>query len=192
MKKILIILGHPDSRSFCAGIADSYEQGAKSAKYKIRRINLGDIKFDPILHHGYNQIQELEQDLKQAQKDIKWADHLVWIFPNWWGAYPAIMKGFIDRALLPGFGFKYTGKYSHKKLLPHKTAHIISTMGGPVLYYRWFLGAPAIRALKKVTLEFCGIRPIKTTMFGGIRKSTNPKRIEKILNKIKTLGSEGK
>ncbi|MBD3281571.1 flavodoxin family protein [Candidatus Uhrbacteria bacterium] len=191
MKKILIILGHPDSASFCAGIADSYEQGAKSAKHKIKRLNLGDIKFDPILHHGYNKIQELEPDLKQAQKDIKWAKHIVIITPIWWGLYPAILKGFIDRVFLPGFSFKYTGKFTWDKLLPNRSGRIITTSGGPALYYKYIVHAPALKALKSTTLNFCGISPVKTTMFGSIRKTTNPKRIEKILAKVKTLGAKG-
>lgn len=52
MKNILIIQSHPDLQSFCSSLADAYQKGAKQAKHKIRRINLGDIKFDPILHKG--------------------------------------------------------------------------------------------------------------------------------------------
>ncbi|MBU2566427.1 NAD(P)H-dependent oxidoreductase [Patescibacteria group bacterium] len=191
-KKILIILGHPDSKSFCGGLADAYESGAKQSKFQIKRINLGKLKFDPILHNGYNKIQILEPDLVKAQKDISWADHIVWIFPSWWSLYPAIMKGFIDRIFLPGFSFKYTGSYTWNRLLPNKTSRIIMTMGGPAFYYNLFIGAPAIQALKKGTLEFCGIKPVYTTLIGQIRKNTDKTRIAKIISQINKLGIHGK
>ena len=191
-KKILIILGHPDSKSFCGAIADEYQKSAKTSGHQIKRINIGDLKFDPILHHGYKKIQTLEPDLKKSQKDIAWAEHIVWIFPSWWSLYPAIMKGFIDRIFLPGFSFKYTGPYTWNRLLPNKTSRIIMTMGGPLLYYKYVIDSPAIQALKEGTLKFCGITPVYTTMFGNIRKSLSPKRAQKILKKINILGNKGK
>jgi putative NADPH-quinone reductase len=191
MKNILIIQGHPDSQSFCSSLADVYQEGAKKSKHKIRRINLGDIKFDPILHHGYNKIQTLESDLLQAQKDILWANHIVWIFPTWWGTMPAILKGFIDRTILPGFGFKYTGPNTWKSFLKGKSSSIITTMGGKKLLYK-LIGAPGIRALKYPTLIFCGIHPVRITMFGGIRKNTPVKKLNKAINKVRKLGEKAK
>ncbi|MFZ6014980.1 MAG: NAD(P)H-dependent oxidoreductase [Patescibacteria group bacterium] len=191
MKNILIVLGHPDTKSFCGALADEYQKGAKKSKFKIRRINLGELKFDPILHHGYNKIQELETDLAQAQKDILWADHIVWIYPTWWGDMPALLKGFLDRTILPGFGFKYTGPNTWKRFLKGKSARIITAMGGKPFLYK-LVGSPGIRALKYPTLIFCGVYPVRVTMFGAIRKSLNPKRAQKILGKVKKLGLQGK
>lgn len=62
--------------------------------------------FNPNLEFGYRKKSELEPDLLDAQAKLKWADHVVWIYPVWWSSVPAIMKGFIDRILLPGFAFK--------------------------------------------------------------------------------------
>lgn len=104
---------------------------------------------------------------------------------------PALLKGFIDRVFLPGFAFKYTGPNTWNRLLTKKTSRIITTMGGQSIFYK-IMGAPGIRAFKYITLIFCGISPVRVTMYGGIRKSTSPKRIKKILIKIKTLGSQGK
>lgn len=191
MKNILIIQGHPDSESFCGSLADAYQKGAKKAKHRIRRINISDIKFDPILHKGYNRIQPLEPCLVQAQKDILWADHIVWIFPTWWGSLPALLKGFIDRTILPGFGFKYTGPNTWKRSLKGKSSRIITTMGGKAFLYK-LIGSPGVRALKYPTLIFCGISPVRTTMFGGIRKNTPVKKLNKIINKVSKLGAQGK
>jgi putative NADPH-quinone reductase len=62
-QRILVILGHPSNTSFCSAIADAYIESAKSAGHDTRILRLGDLNFDPILRHGYKQVQPLEPDL---------------------------------------------------------------------------------------------------------------------------------
>lgn len=106
MKKILIINGHPDKESFNFALSESYKNGAKKTDSEIKEINIRDLNFNPNLEFGYRKRTELEPDLIDTQNKLKWADHLVWIYPVWWGSVPAMMKGFLDRVLLPGFAFK--------------------------------------------------------------------------------------
>jgi len=133
--RTLIILGHPDKKSFCARLADSYESGAKEKGGDVERINLNEIRFNPILKKGYRDIMPLEEDLVEAQRLIKWANHLVFVFPVWWSAPPALLKGFIDRVFLPGFAFKYRENSNQwDKLLQGKSARLIMTSDAPVLW----------------------------------------------------------
>jgi len=137
MKKILIINGHPDKESFNFAIADSYIMGATFSGAEVREINIRDLKFNPNLEFGYRKRTELEPDLLNAQESIKWADHLVWIYPVWWGSVPAIMKGFIDRVFLPGFAFsKKENSPWWDKHLTGKTARLICTLDQPSWYYK--------------------------------------------------------
>lgn len=106
MKKILIINGHPDKESFNFALSESYKKGAEKSNATIELINIRELDFNPNLEFGYRKKSELEPDLLDAQAKLKWADHVVWIYPVWWSSVPAIMKGFIDRILLPGFAFK--------------------------------------------------------------------------------------
>ncbi len=62
-KNIVVILGHPDSNSYCASLAESYVKAAEEKGHNLKLFKLGDARFDPILHHGHNQRQELEPDL---------------------------------------------------------------------------------------------------------------------------------
>jgi NAD(P)H dehydrogenase (quinone) len=176
-KRILVILGHPSSDSFCGALTDSYVQAAQSAGHEVRQLRLGKLSFDPVLREGYHQIQPLEADLLHAQTDIAWAEHLAFVYPIWWGGIPALLKGFFDRIFLPGFAFKYReGKAFPDKLLQGRTAHLLVTMDTPPWYYQWIYRMPGLHQMRKTTLEFCGIKPTKTLTFGPILGSKAAQR----------------
>ncbi|WP_310558415.1 NAD(P)H-dependent oxidoreductase [Flavobacterium sp.] len=192
MKNILIINAHPDKESFCFALAESYKNGADLVGTDCKLVHLIDLKFNPILTYGYRKISELEPDLVQMQKDILWADHLVFVYPNWWATFPALLKGFIDRVFVPGFAFKYRENSSFwDKLLKGKTARLIVTMDTPSWYY-WFKNrSPGHNAMKIGVLEFCGIKPVKIKVFSGIKASDEAKR-KKWLEEVKKLGEKQK
>lgn len=155
----------------------------------MRLCRLADLQFDPILHEGYQQIQALEPDLQQAQADIRWAEHLVWVFPIWWGGVPALLKGFLDRVLLPGFAFKYRpGKAFPEKLLHGRTADLLVTLDTPSWYYRWVYRMPGLNQIRRTTLAFCGIKPLKTLTFGPLIDAT-PARRRRWLEQASRLGA---
>jgi NAD(P)H dehydrogenase (quinone) len=186
--RVLIIIGHPDKESFNFGLAEAYKKGAISSGSVIKEIVVCDLNFNPNLQYGYRKRTELEPDLLDAQEKIKWADHLVWIYPVWWGSIPAILKGFIDRVFLPGFAYQKREKSNFcDKLLKNKSARIISTLDQPAWYYWLMYGQPSNNAMKKLTLKFSGINPVKITTIGPIRLSKEEFR-QKWLDKIEMLG----
>jgi len=189
-KKILIINGHPNRESFNFGIVAAYKEGAKESGAEVRSINIAELNFNPNLQFGYQKRTELEPNLLQAWEDILWAEHLVWVHPVWWGGLPAIMKGFIDRLFLPGFAFQYReNSLFWDKLLKGKSARIITTLDQPGWYYALVYGRPSVNQLKRSTLLFCGISPVKVTYIGIIKTSDLTKR-NKWLFKIKQLGQK--
>ena len=176
-KRILLILGHPSTTSVCAALAERYAQSALDAGHEVRQLRLGEMVFDPVLRDGYQQIQPLEDDLNAAQSDILWAEHLTLVYPIWWGGIPALLKGFFDRVLLPGFAFKYRkGKAFPDKLLNGRTAHLLVTLDTPPWYYRLIYRMPGLHEVRKTTLQFCGIKPLRTLTFGPVLGSTDQQR----------------
>ena len=194
MKKdrILIINGHPDKESFNFAIADAYKRGAIMSGANVKCITIRDLNFNLDLEFGYHKRTALEPDLLDAQEKIKWAEHLVWIYPVWWGSFPAILKGFIDRVFLPGFAFKkWENSVWWDKLLTQKSARIISTLDQPAWYYWLVNRQPSNHAMKKLILKFCGINPVKVTTIGPLRLSKESFR-KSWLTKIERLGRENK
>jgi len=189
MKNILVILGHPETESFCGALADSFTKGAEVGGRKVDRLNLGDMDFDPVLKKRDGRYPELEDCLRAAQQKILNADHLVFIYPNWWGLMPALMKGFIDRVFLEGFAFEFDGKSSMPKgLLKGKTAQLLVTMDTPPWYYKLVYKMPGHRAMEKSVLDFCGVKTVKTTEFAVMKKST-PEMRSLWLKKAARLGA---
>ena len=190
MKKTLIINGHPDRESFCFALAESYKKGADSSGADCKLVHLIDLDFNPILTFGYRKISELEPDLVKMQAEILAAEHLVLVYPNWWSTCPALLKGFIDRVFVPNFAFKYRENSPFwDKLLKGKTARLIVTMDTPKWYY-WLINRSAgHNAMKIGVLEFCGIKPVKISVFTPIKSSDEAKR-KKWLAEVEELGNE--
>ena len=176
-KRVAIIVGHPAADSWCGALADSYAAAARAGGHEVRMLYLAQLDFDPSLHAGYRQIQALEPDLLAAQATLAWAEHLVIAYPIWWGSVPALLKGFLDRILLPGFAFKYRpGKAFPEQLLRGRSAQLLVSMDTPPWYFRWVYRMPGIVQLKKTTLEFCGIAPVKVAAFGPLISSSSAQR----------------
>ncbi len=129
---------------------------------------------------------EKEPDIVKAQKLILWAEHLVFVYPNWWGGAPALFKGFIDRAFSSGFAINYTKENGYQKLLTGKSAHLFMTMDAPALYYKFWCRNAWQSIMKKNVLEFCGIKPVKNTLFGSVKQADENQR-KKWLEQVKKV-----
>jgi NAD(P)H dehydrogenase (quinone) len=188
-KNILIISAHPRYRGLGDELAQAYLEAATAANHQVTLLELSKLSFDPILHHGYKQDQPLEPDLVTAQRAIAAADHLVFIYPVWWGNLPALLKGFIDRVFLPGFAFRYT-RVLPEQLLKGKSARIIVTMDVFDLYDRFILARSCTRPLEVAVLKFCGIKPVRITRVTSTRR-LNPAEIATLLEQVKKMAVKG-
>ncbi len=178
-KKIFILLGNEDCDSFSGVIADSYEKGAREAGHEVKRINICDLDFDPILHRGYKAIQELEPDLIKVQENMKWAEHIAIFYPNWWGSMPAILKGMWDRMFLPGFAFRFkkTGmlkSINWDRLLTGKSGFVYISMNNKPWLARVLFGDNSNELTRNI-LGFAGISPVRLVKRGPVERISDKK-----------------
>lgn len=190
MKKILVFLGHPDKTSFSGVLADTYEAAARTGGHEVERVNIGDLQFDPILHMGYKQIQALEPDLLTLQEKIKAADHVVFIYPNWWVTMPAVLKGMFDRMWLPGFAFNFDKQT--KKLIQRlkgKSGRVIIVAGTHTPFMTWWKFGDYTNEIAHGILGFAGIKT-KVTAFGPAER-VKPEVHQKWIQRVAALGRKG-
>ena len=173
--RIFILIGHPDKESFNKQLAESYAEGAREKGHEVKLTCLSDISFDPILHKGYKEIQELEPDLKKVQENIKWCEHFVIFYPSWWSTMPALLKGMFDRIWLPGFAFHF-----HKSglwwdgLLKGRTTRGFVTSDVHPLFARIIFG-DTTNEIKKGILWFAGFS-VSVKKIGPVKNITEAKK----------------
>ena len=175
-KRIYILLGHPDKDTTSGLFVSEYERGAREAGHEVRRTNLGDLSFDPILHKGYKVIQELEPDLLMVQENIKWSEHFVIFYPAWLSTMPALLKGMFDRMWLPDFAFHFSpGKLGWRRLLKGRTARVFVTSDTHPILARLIFG-DSTNEIKLGVLWFAGFKA-RVKKIGPMRNITPERRL---------------
>lgn len=186
-RRIAVIDGHPDGSSdrLCHALAGSYAEGAAEAGHEVRTIRVAELDFD-LLRSGADWTDgAAPESLEESQATIAWADHLVFIYPLWLGSMPALLKGFLEQALRPGFAIKPNERTLRSGLLTGKSARIVITMGMPAAVYRWYFGAHSLKSFERNILRFVGIGPIRDTLIGNVGGAADHK---KWLDRMRSLG----
>src|SRR5690606_12139776 len=174
---ILVIIGHPRADSLCHALADAYIRGAREAGARLEQLDVRELAFSRDVEHRVMRLQSTEPDIDRARRLLQWAEHVVFVYPTWWGTMPALLKGFLDRVLLPGFAFRHAeNAFGYEGLLAGRSAHLITTMDTPSLVYRVVYRSPGHNAMRRATLNFCGIAPVRITPFGSVLESDAEQR----------------
>ena len=184
---ILIVFAHPNPKSFCGALKDSFIAGVQSNNHQVDVIDLYKENFDPI-SFGDNAITP---EIENYQQLIKNSNCLVFIYPVWWFRAPAILEGWIDRVFTVGFAFnfrKVIGNWGRPVgLLPCAKAIIINTYGSPAFATKYFYMNIPFRRLKRGVLKLCGIKQIKRFNCWSVPFVSDEKR-KAYLNKVFSIG----
>ena len=187
MRNIAIIDGHPDPSQarLNHALADRYAEAARAAGNEVRRIQVAALDF-PLLRSPENYYtQQPPEAIQQAQRDIAWADHLVFFYPLWHGDMPALLKGFVEQTFRPGFAMDYGGAMRFpKQLFKGKSARIVVTMGMPAVIYRTYFRAHSVKGFKRSTLGLCGVSPIRVTLLGTAGAAGDGIQRERLLGRM--------
>ncbi len=163
----LVVHAHPVTDSYSHALRTAVVVGLRSAGHETEVLDLYEIDYQPCLtedeHRRYETIGHDHPDPVVAHhiELLEWADALILIYPTWWSGLPAIMKGWLDRTMLPGVAFRLddrTRKVKGALELQHLIG--VTTYGSP----RWYLlvvGDAGRRTVKRTIRLVCG-RSTKT------------------------------
>jgi len=172
--QVLLLLAHPDKRGFGGALAEAYVQRLQAQGCGVELIHLPALDFEAT---PAGRPPELEDDLVEARAAILRAQHLVLVYPTWFGGMPARLKGFFERAFGNDFAFKFKpGSLLPESYLGGRSADVLVTMDTPPWAYRWLLGAPGHKQVRHAILGPAGIKPIRIFSFGPLRSSTDEQR----------------
>ncbi|PKM89419.1 NADPH dehydrogenase [Candidatus Falkowbacteria bacterium HGW-Falkowbacteria-2] len=185
MSKYLIIYANPRHEGHSGYLLQQVESrlAARGADFEV--IDLYRIGYDPILkptelYSAPNRV--IDPQNIEFQKKIKAATSLLFIYPTWWQAPPAILKGFIDRVFTSGFAFTYVNGLPIG-LLKDKKAAAFTTSGSPA-FFHFITGNPALKVLLKYTLAFCGMRTKGFSLGRALHLNENGHELELTADRI--------
>jgi len=189
--RILIIDGHPDPapQRFLHALAEAYRDGAAAARHEVRCVRIADLNFSLLRTQSEYEHADPPENIRRCQAEIDWATHVVILYPLWLGAMPAVLKGWLEQVLRPGFAFSTLklGRWP-VKLQRGKSARVIVTMGMPAFIYRWFYRAHSVRSLRRNILKFVGFGSVRATLIGSVGTMGSAKR-NKYLDRVRALGA---
>jgi len=178
---ILIVVAHPKKQSLSFAIAKRYKELHSSCDVEILDLYTNEHQQPFFTYDDSNEIEPTVQ-MRYYQQKIAKADELVFVFPYWWGSFPAILKNFFDWNLSRGFAFEYQNSRP-VGLLGGKSVKIFVTTGAPKFLYTITGASWRLKAMfKSQIVAFCGMRLESFKLFGGVgRKGTDTDKILKAI-----------
>ena len=179
--KVSVILAHPDPESFNHAIARTVIEQIKRNGHSVFFHNLYDEDFNPVL--GAKEIPSaalLPKSIKDHCEEIRQADGIIIVHPNWWGQPPAILKGWIDRVIRPGIAYEFlegdSGEGIPNGLLQARVAIVLNTSNTEPEREKKVFGDPLEAIWKNCIFDLCGVRTFHRRTFSIIITSTEDQR----------------
>ncbi|XP_023141738.1 ribosyldihydronicotinamide dehydrogenase [quinone]-like [Amphiprion ocellaris] len=187
-QKVLIVYAHQSPCSFNAGAKDAAVEVLKAKGCEVTVSDLYDMKFKATAtaeditgevknaeHFRYAQETKLaweegrlSSDITEEQRKVTEADLIIFQFPMYWFSVPAIMKGWIDRVLTPGFAYSQEKRYS-QGMFKDKKAMLSFTTGShePMFSANGIHGDinVSLWPLQNGILHYCGFQVLAPQIF---------------------------
>ena len=108
-KHTVIIYAHPYEKSFNASMLDMIVGKLQDDGCSYDVIDLYKDGFDPVYYPDelelFSRGEFIDPLVGKYQEILRKARRVILQFPIWWMEAPAIMKGFFDKVMIPGFGY---------------------------------------------------------------------------------------
>ena len=138
--KVLVVLAHPNPDSFSHAIVDRVVCALANREHSVSVIDLYGLDYSTALTRAElvaypTSEPAIDPMVIEHTRLIQECSTIVFVYPTWWSSMPAILKGWIDRTMLPGVAFSVDPETL--KLQPGLTNVRrligITTFGGPRL-----------------------------------------------------------
>ena len=159
--RALVIYCHPRDTSFTAAVRDTVLNRLGAAGAEVRLLDLYAQGFDPRLsaaeHACYEDESRNCQPVRDQVAHLQWCDTLIFVYPTWWYGLPAMLKGWLDRVLVPGVAFKMpdASNPSIRPGLQHIRRLGVFTTCGASWWLTRVIGAPGRRTLLRGLRFIC-------------------------------------
>lgn len=160
--RVLIVHAHPDPESYNSSLMRTARDTLAGAGHEVRLIDLYAEGFDPVLSlegwRGYENPDGNARGLEAHVAALRWAEALLFVYPTWWYGLPAMLKGWLDRVMLPDVAFlmpQAEGQTIRPGLTHVDRLGVFTTCGAS----RWLtllVGAPGKRTLLRGIGLLCG------------------------------------
>jgi NAD(P)H dehydrogenase (quinone) len=179
--RISVILAHPEPKSFNHAIARTVVEQLERNGHGISFHDLYAENFDPLLD-----VKEIPKDavlpavVRDHCEEIKSAEGIVIIHPNWWGQPPAVLKGWIDRVIRPGVAYEFldgdSGEGIPKGLLAAKAALVFNTSNTMPEREQRIFEDPLETIWRNCVFGLCGVNTFHRRTFSVVVTSTEGER----------------
>ena len=110
--KVVVVVTHPNPDSFTHAAAAAAVRGLDRAGHEITVLDLYAMSFRPAMsndeRHAYHGDQPVVDPLVARSIDaIQDAGMLVFVYPTWWSGLPAMLKGWLEKTMVPGVAFVF-------------------------------------------------------------------------------------
>lgn len=166
----LVVTAHPCSDSYTAALAAAAANGLKAAGHSVTTLDLYGIGFEAAMSRdelAAYRAREAPADpvVREHGELVRGADTLVFVYPTWWSGLPAVLKGWLERVLVPGVGFTFDDEGRVQPAMQHVRRIVgISTYGSPWTYVK-LVNDNGRRILTRALRLSCG-RHTATTWLG--------------------------
>lgn len=171
-----VIYAHPNPASYNGAVYSAVRNELESKNKKSAFIDLYGENFSPVLtreeHADIGTDGQKNERIKRYQDILMSTERLVLIFPLWWNAPPAMIKGFFDRICVREFAFTQTPRGIHGKLHHIKSALVLTTSNAPTFALKLFMGNAVKKYFIGSILKGIGIRDCTWLNCGNITSAT--------------------
>lgn len=161
--RTLVVYAHPSPDSFTAHLRDRVVMGLGTAGADVRVLDLHEVDFQPALsaeeralHHAPPEDKPWLADHFEA---LRWAEHIVWVYPTWWSGPPAILKGWVDRTWVEGVAYDLPeGATTIRPLLTDVARMTVVTTHGSPRWVNVLEGQVGKAMILRGLRSLCGLR----------------------------------